>query len=221
MTADARFVPAAGRAWLTRLYDPVVALTMRERQFRARLERQVLAGLGGAATVVDVGSGTGTLAIRLAQGRGGLGVIGVEPDDAVRDRARRKDGSDRVDWRSGTADALPLGDASADRVVCSLVLHHLPPATRRAGLREIHRVLRPGGRLHVADWGRPSDPLTRAGAWAIQRVDGVETTADLVEGRLPELLAEAGFESVARHDRLRTPWGALELTSATRPSPAA
>ena len=216
-TDETRFVPAAGRAWLTSLYDPVLALTMREREFRARLERRVLAGLGDAPVIVDVGSGTGTFAIRLARARADATVIGVEPDDDVRERARRKSGSELVNWRPGGADALPLDDESADRVVCSLVLHHLPPAVRRAALDEIRRVLRPGGRFHVADWGRPSDALTRAGAWAIQRVDGVETTADLVEGRLPELLAGAGFEEISRHDRLRTAWGALELTSAKRP----
>ncbi|HEX2086817.1 MAG TPA: class I SAM-dependent methyltransferase [Solirubrobacteraceae bacterium] len=212
-----RFVPAAGRAWLTGLYDPVVALTMRERTFRSRLVRQVLADLRDGGTVVDVGSGTGTLAIALAAARPDARVVGVEPDDAVRERARRKRGSERIEWLAGTADALPVAGAGADRVVCSLVLHHLPPPVRRAALREVHRVLRPGGRFHVADWGRPSDVITRAGAWAIQRLDGVETTADLVEGRLPELLAEAGLERAAVHDRLRTAWGALELSSAARP----
>jgi ubiquinone/menaquinone biosynthesis C-methylase UbiE len=213
---DDRFVPAAGRAWLTSLYDPAVALTMREREFRGRLERQVLDGLGDGATIVDVGSGTGTFAIRLARARPGATVIGVEPDAAVRDRARRKAGSERVGWREGMADALPLGDAVADRVACSLVLHHLPPGVRRAALREILRVLKPGGRLHVADWGRPGDPLMRVAAWALQRLDGVETTADLIAGRLPDLLREAGFTDVTRHDRLRTAGGALELTSARR-----
>jgi SAM-dependent methyltransferase len=214
---ERRFVPAAGRAWLTSLYDPVLALTMREREFRGRLERQVLEGLDAAPSpvLVDVGSGTGTFAISLAGARADATVIGVEPDGAVRSRAQRKRGSERVDWREGLADALPLADASADRVVCSLVLHHLPPDVRRAALREVRRVLKPGGRFHVADWGRPSDLVTRGGAWAIQRVDGVATTADLIEGRLPALLREAGFDDVTRHDRLRTAWGALELTSAT------
>ena len=212
-------MPAAGRAWLTSLYDPAIALTMRERELRSKLEQQVLAGPAEPAPViVDVGSGTGTFAIRLARSRPDARVIGVEPDDAVRARARRKRGSERVDWRAGMADGLPIEDASADRVVCSLVLHHLAPAVRRAALREVHRVLRPGGRFHVADWGRPSDAVTRAGAWAIQRVDGVETTADLIAGRLPHLLADAGFDAVTRHDRLRTLWGAVELTSAVRPA---
>lgn len=215
---ETRFVPAAGRAWLTGLYDPMIALTVRERTFRPRLEQQVLDGLDRPAPVlVDVGSGTGTFAIRLARARPDAAVVGVEPDSAVRDRARRKAGSERVDWRAGMADDLPLDDASADRVVCSLVLHHLSPATRRAALGEVRRVLRPGGRFHVADWGRPSGAVARAGAFAIQRLDGVEATADLIEGRLSELLTDAGFEQVTTHDRLVTAWGALELTSAARP----
>ena len=215
--SEPRFVPAAGRALLTGLYDPVIALTMREREFRTRLAEQVLRDLDTASPVlVDVGSGTGTFAIDLAGARPDAEVIGVEPDASVLDRARRKGGSERVDWRAGMADALPLAAESADRVVCSLVLHHLSPAVRRSALREIHRVLRPGARVHVADWGRPAGAVARLGAWAIQRVDGVETTKDLIEGRLPELLTAAGFEHVTRHERLTTLWGTLELTSAVR-----
>ena len=61
-----RYVPAAGRPAFTRLYDTVVALTMRDATFRGRLRAQVLDGLAPGAAVVDVGCGTGTLAIALA-----------------------------------------------------------------------------------------------------------------------------------------------------------
>ena len=123
-----------------------------------------------------------------------------------------------MQWRKGTATALPLAGASADRVVMSLLLHHLGADAKRAALAEAVRVLRPGGRLHIADWGRPRDPLMRAAAWALQRIDGAQGLSEHLDGRLPGLLAGAGLSGVALHARLRTGWGSLELLSALRPA---
>jgi ubiquinone/menaquinone biosynthesis C-methylase UbiE len=213
--ASEPYVPAAGRAAFTRLYDPVVALTMREATFRGRLCAQVLDGLAPGAPVVDVGCGTGTLAIALAAA--GAETIGVDGDPEVLALAHAKAGADAVQWRKGIATALPLPGASVERVVMSLLLHHLGADGKRTALAEAVRVLRPGGRLHVADWGRPRDPLMRGAAWALQRLDGAQGLREHLDGRLPGLLADAGLSAIALHARLRTGWGSLELLSARRP----
>ncbi len=208
------FVPAAGRHGLTALYDPVVALTMREGRLRHDLRRRLGAQLPESGIVVDVGCGTGSNAIALAAA--GLEVIGVDPDRGILDTARAKEGGERVDWREGRAETLPVEPAGADAVVMSLLLHHLQPAAKSGALREARRVLRPGGHLYVADWGAPAGPATSLGFLALQVVDGFATTADHRAGRLAEFLAGAGFPDATRHGRVKTVWGVLEQWSAQK-----
>lgn len=209
----ARYVPAAGRAGLTALYDPVLRLTMREGAWRPLLVEHAAAA---GRRVVDLGCGTGTLAIALA--RRGLKVTAVDGDEDVLARARRKASRAGVEvsWARGLAGALPLGDGTADAVVCSLLLHHLAPDAKRAALRDAARVLRPNGRLLVADWGRPADALQAAAFAALRALDGRANTAEHAAGRLPAVIAEAGFEPPRRLARLRTAWGTLELLQAPR-----
>jgi SAM-dependent methyltransferase len=211
---DTTFVPAAGRHGLTALYDPVVALTMRERTFRARLVAQVAAG--EPAAVLEIGCGTGSLTVRLAQALPAASIVGLDPDAGALARARAKDPGSRIEWCAGSAVQAPLPDRSFDRVVASLLLHHLTTAEKRAALAEAHRVLRPGGRLHIADWGAPRDAAMKLAFLALRALDGFERTSAHARGELPALIAQAGFCEVRVRDRLRTGWGVLELLSAER-----
>jgi ubiquinone/menaquinone biosynthesis C-methylase UbiE len=213
-SADPRFVPAAGRAALTGVYDTVLALTMREGRWRPRLSDRIAEHLPHGGRIIDVGAGTGTLAIALAALRPDAEVIAVDGDAEVLRLAQRKPGADLVAWHQGLAGTLDLENASADAVVMSLLLHHLDPDAKHRALTDVRRVLRPDGWLHVADWGRPQDPLMRVAFGALQRIDGIEGTRDHAAGRLPAFLAHAGFPAVERYRRLRTGWGSLELLEA-------
>lgn len=212
--AESRYVPALGVAALTGLYDTVLALTMRERSWRPALCEQIAAHVPGGGRIIDVGAGTGTLAIAIAARRHDVEVIAVDGDPEVMRLAQRKPGAERVTWHQGLAGELDLENASADAVVMSLLLHHLAPGAKQRALIDARRVLRPDGRLHVADWGRPRDPVMRAAFAVVQLVDGREGTRDHAAGRLPAFLAQAGFARVECHRRLRTGFGSLDLLEA-------
>ena len=78
-------------------------------------------------------------------------------------------------------------------------------------------MLREGGELHVADWGRPSDPAMAVAFLGIRLLDGFENTAENYRGELPAIFEEAGLEGAEQTDSLRTPFGTLALYRARRP----
>ena len=209
-----RYIPAAGRRSLTPCYDAVVAMTMRERQWRPALVGRLLERVPPDGRVVDVGSGTGTLAIELARRRPDVEVIGIDGDQEVLDRATRKPDAAAVRWRRGLASELPVEADSVDAVVMTLLLHHLDASGKHEALTEARRVLRPGGHLHIADWGRASGPVMRLAFLALQVIDGFPGTRAHAAGRLPALVEAAGFGDLERYRRLRTGWGTLELIDA-------
>jgi ubiquinone/menaquinone biosynthesis C-methylase UbiE len=164
------------------------------------------AGVKAGERVLDVACGTGVLAMAAAErvGAGGK-VVGLDPNGDMLAVARRK--SERIEWREARAEAIPFADASFDAVVSQFGCMFFED--RAAGLREMLRVLRPGGRLAVA----VCDALERAPGYAalaglLQRLFG-ERVAQAFrapfalgdERRLLSLCAEAGIAGakVARH----------------------
>lgn len=212
-----RYVPAAGRAAFTRLYDPFMALTMRERAWRGVLVGAAAAALPSDGTAVDVGAGTGEVAIALAALRPSAAVVALDGDPAALGIARGKRGAERVDWREAMAHELPLESGGADVAVMSLLLHHLNTDAKRAALTEAARVLRAGGSLFIADWGRPRGIVPRAGFVAVRLLDGLDPTRDHGRGLLPRLVESAGFGAPELLKRVPTPWGTLELSVARSP----
>jgi class 3 adenylate cyclase/SAM-dependent methyltransferase len=212
-----RFVPALGRLGM-RFYDPLVRSTAREVRFKERLLD--LAAIAVGERVLDLGCGTGTLAIRAGQRQPAARVVGIDADPRMIERARRKADAAGVELelQPGSAADLPYADRSFDVVLSSLLFHHLGRDAKRAAAEELARVLVPGGRVVIADWGAPSDPLMRVLFLTIQLIDGFETTRDNVEGRLPAMLRAAGLVDVRERDTYRTVYGSLLLLDAHAPA---
>ncbi len=147
-------------AWARR-YDMLVSLITLGREQALRQRTVDLAQLHPGESVLDVGCGTGTLALVAKRCVGEAGrVAGIDPAPQMIARARRKAARHglSLDLQVGVIERLPFPDQSFDVVLSSLMMHHLPDDLKRQGLREIARVLKPGGRLLVLDAKRPSGP---------------------------------------------------------------
>jgi SAM-dependent methyltransferase len=146
------YLPGMGRRWLLPLYDPLTRL-LGVRGMHQRLVDQ--ADLRAGLRVLEIGCGTGNLAILAKRQHPGSTVVGLDPDPTALARAGRKArrAGLAIELDRGFADRLPYPDGSVDRVFSALMLHHVDPADRPAVLREVRRVLTPGGSVHVVDFG--------------------------------------------------------------------
>lgn len=140
-----QYTPALGFRILTRFYDGAISRLLPEQEFREALLLQT--DLKPGLRVLDFGAGTGTLTLLAKQRCPACDIAGVDVDEAILEKARRKReqrGLD-VDYRLLAGDDLPFPPHHFDRVLSSLVFHHLTNARKAAALREIRRVLKPTG----------------------------------------------------------------------------
>jgi ubiquinone/menaquinone biosynthesis C-methylase UbiE len=129
----------------------------RERSFRDRILG--FAELTPGQSVLDVGCGTGSLAIAAKRQVGAGGVVcGVDasPEMLARARSKGRKAGLEIDFLQAPAQALPFPDAHFDVVLNTLMLHHLPRSSREQCVAEMRRVLKPGGRLLVVEFKSPA-----------------------------------------------------------------
>jgi ubiquinone/menaquinone biosynthesis C-methylase UbiE len=213
-----RYVHALGRRSLNRLYDPLFRLTMPERAFRRQILEQ--ARLAPGMKILDVGCGTGPLLIDAFQLEPDAVLCGIDGDVSILELAVHKVVRSAADVRlaAGLANCLPFRSASFDKVLSTLMLHHLTHAEKAAALSEAFRVLRLGGELHIADWGRPHTKTMRLASVLLGSFERSDRVTDNLKGHIPDLCIVAGFVSVRSTRRFRTMFGTLELITASKSS---
>jgi ubiquinone/menaquinone biosynthesis C-methylase UbiE len=207
MTAEAHqhFLPAMGAHGPLALYDPLTRL-LGARRLQERLIDQ--ARIRPDDRVLDIGCGTGNLTLLVAKRYPMASVVGLDPDPAALDRARTKAAKGKLPaaFDQGFAEELPYPDRSVDVVLCSLALHHVTEEHRITSLREVARVLRPGGTFHLLEMakGDPARPVNRlvhrsphAHTWGELDIVAMMKTAGLTDpvdlGRASKLLGTFAF----------------------------
>ncbi|MFO1289875.1 MAG: class I SAM-dependent methyltransferase [Nitrosomonas sp.] len=209
------FIPALHYHWLTRWYDPVMRSIFPESRITDQLIKQ--ANIQSGQFVLDVGCGTVTHTIRVKQAHPEAIIHGLDIDPNVLEIAQQKIEQNKIELflKQGSAIALPYPDQSFDHIISSLLLHHLTDPDKQQMLSEVFRVLKPGGRLHLIDFGEPHD----MSMWVISlTVRWFEEIHSHIHGCLPKLIQEAGLNLMPTPLHFRTLGGTITLWHAYKPT---
>lgn len=205
------YLPAAGRDAFLPFYDLFTAALGVATVHRTLIEG---AGLVPGARALEIGCGTGNLSIRLKRTHPGVELVGSDPDPLALARAQRKArGLTGIRFERGYAQRLPYPDGSFDRVLSALMLHHLDAGTKAEAASEIARVLRPGGSLHVVDFGGEHHGLHGFLAHRVVRSGHLAGPDDIAP-----LLTAAGLEGAEVASRRHPIMGRIAYYRATRPA---
>ncbi|HET8706906.1 MAG TPA: methyltransferase domain-containing protein [Pseudomonadales bacterium] len=210
MKTNIAYIPALRWNGLTPFYDLVLSKGMREERFKRELIRQ--ARIEPGQSVLDLGCGTATLTVMLKQAHPDANITGLDGDPAVLQIGRAKADTARVRLilDQGMAYDLPYPDGSFDRVVSSLMFHHLTTQQKLQAIKEVYRVLRPGGLFLIVDFGQPRGIWSRLVSPIMERLEEV---SDNHKGLLLAMLRLAHFEGVTNSIYFATIFGTLSLYS--------
>lgn len=200
-------------AWL---YDPLVEKMSFGRERRFRETTCKIMEPSPKDHVLDIGCGTGSLTLLIADrlSKGGR-VIGVDAAPRMIAIARRKAsrGKSCAEFVIGVAEALDFADNSFDHVVNSMFSHHIDSGLKMLAFKEMHRVLKPGGKLCTVDIDRPTTVSAFLLGWASRYLLFQPELEDNLRGELPELMAAAKLTHIRQVEHL---YGMVSFFVATK-----
>lgn len=187
------FLPAAGHDFFLPLYDPFVRFLGFDR---SRQELISQANVKPDHQILDIGCGTGSFVVLLKRQFPAVQVIGLDPDPKALHRAQNKvaHAAVSVQFDRGFSDELPYQKESFDRVFSSFMFHHLDEPERERTLKEVLRVLKPGGSFHLLDFTADEGPH----GFLKRFMQSHARLKDNTDQRILQQITRAGFTNAAK-----------------------
>ena len=186
------YIPALSYRFLTPFYDFVQKYIVRDVRYKSILIQQ--ADIRPGQRVLDLGCGTGTLALMIKLACPSAEVVGLDADPDMLKVAKFKAAQQNapVNFDVGFTNKLPYPEESFDRVLSSIMIHHLKTPDKKRTAQEVFRVLKPGGQLHILDFGKPVSWYGKLLGPFLHRF---EEANDNIDGSLPLFFGEPGLKT--------------------------
>jgi len=215
------FTPALGPLGSIGLYDRVIALMTREDRWRSAVLDALSPRTG--ETIVDIGSGTGSMAVLIKSTHPDIRMIAIDPDPEIRKFAERKalKAGTSVEFITALGDAVlddKIVPASVDRILSSLVLHQCPNLVKTSILASAFRLLKPSGQILIADFGKQRSLMMQLAFNLVRLTDGYDDTRANKDGELPHFLKESGFVDVEELQSVATLTGSISIYVGNKPN---
>lgn len=203
-----KYIPALRFSILTPMFDFILTTFMKEKELKSRL----VSGLNiqDNEKVLDFGCGTGTLAIMIKESVENCDMYAVDVDLEVLEIAERKAEEKKIDINFIKYDGehLPYETEYFDKIVTSLVLHHLTSEEKYNALNELQRVLKNGGELHILDFGIQKTAYTKLITGVMKHIEPIE---DNIRGNIPKYLNELGYVNIQEVGCVNTLLGSVSF----------
>lgn len=189
---DQAYIPALSYRFLTPFFDFIQKYIVRDVRYKTLLIEQANVRPGGK--VLDLGCGTGTLAIMAKEMQPAAKVSGLDADPDMLKVAKYKAAEQNIEvtFDEGFTNKLPYPDASFDIVMSSIMIHHLETPDKEKTAQEVFRVLKPGGELHIIDFGKP---VSWYGKLLGPFLHNFEEANDNIDGKLPGMFDAPGLKT--------------------------
>lgn len=210
------YIPALGYDFLTAYYDLAIKITMPEKKFRKLLVKEV--NPEANEQILEFGFGTGQNLVLMHQENPSAKFEGLDIDPKVKSIAVHKLAKSEIQipLHLYEGNILPFADNTFDKVYSCLVFHQLDADTKQKCLKELNRVLKPKGKLIIADWGKAQNKLMRLTFGLVQLLDGFKTTNDNVKGLMPGIIEKASFGKVKISNSINTAIGTFSYYTANK-----